>query len=96
MRSLESRLEAIEKAAEQLTAEETIIEVEPVEVATREELAALDRAGLVQDAPDHPPVRGKVRIELVGFTTAREVLALHGIILPQTETIETPIETETE
>jgi hypothetical protein len=88
MKSLEARLESLERAAEQATAEETIIQVQLICCSTRAELSALNEYEAEHPEPPRPPAPGRIRLVQVPTVTGGEILRRHGIVWPP-ETIET-------
>jgi hypothetical protein len=79
--NLGKRIEQLERAVEQATAPERVIEVRCLCVRSREELALLD--SLPPDPPDdRPPPPGQVRLKVLPSIEAADYLAQHGIILP--------------
>jgi hypothetical protein len=78
--NLEKRIEQLEKAIEAAT-QQHVVEVQLVVVTTRQEAAAL--AALRESQPPPAPRQpGRIVLKMVESTTAAEVLARHGIVLP--------------
>ncbi len=88
MKSLESRLEALERAAEQAAGEEIVVRVQLVTVHTRAALEALNAYDMAHPQPPRPPPKGRIRLEMLPGISAAECLRQHGVPWPP-ENIET-------
>ena len=87
MKSLESRLEALERAAEEATAEETVVKILLITATTRQQVLALNALHEAEPPDERPQPRGRIRL-VPEYTDAKTYLAQHGIVLPP-ENIET-------
>ena len=88
MKSIETRLADLEKAIEAATAEERIVQVVFCIVSNRAEAEALDALRDRDPPRDPPPARGRIRLVVVGDTSAVDYLRANGVTLPTTETTE--------
>jgi len=86
MRSLRTRVEALERAVEAATAGETIVPVVLVVVHSRAEAQALAEYEQAHPAPPHPPIRGRLRLEVGESIDAAELLRQRGVVLPDETT----------